>query len=128
MNASSAPIASNPASTARPSVPWRVDNNFLVACMAVPSSAAHDRDAGSERVRVTGRRAGPGAERLDVLDEMADDVAGVVVGHGVVAVALARVVEALPLPGPSGHVERGEALHWHRRAAAAVERAVRRQE
>src|SRR5919206_2886585 len=113
MKASSAPSANRPATTARASVPWRVDSSFLVRCMAVPSSAAHHRDTRSESVRVAGGGAGARAERLDVLDEVADDVAGVVVWHRVVAVALARVVESLPRAGPPGHIERGEVRHRH---------------
>src|SRR5919198_2715482 len=108
MNVTRAAIASRPASTARPSVPWRVDSNFLVVDMEGPSSAAHDRDTGSERIRIAGRRPGSCVERLDVFDEVTDDVAGVVVGDRVVAVALARVVEALSLARPAGDVERRE--------------------
>ena len=65
--------------------------------MVFSSYSVSDGDAAAERVEVTElAAAAAGVEVVDVLDEVADDVAGVVVRHGVVAVALARVVEAWP--------------------------------
>src|SRR4051812_3334433 len=120
MNASSVPRASIPASTAKPSVPWRVESNFLVACMDSFPSAGHDGDAAAKRRAVARSAAGAGVERVDVLDEVADDVALVL--DGVVALVLARAAV------PAGEVERGEADDGKACVAAAGERAERRQD
>src|SRR3954447_25773806 len=90
-------------------------------------SAGHHRNTGPEGAQVARLRAAARVEGLDVLDEVADDVAGVVVGHRVVPVALAWVVEALPLPGPPRDVERREVGHGHGGAAVPTERTERRQ-
>src|SRR5918911_2416283 len=129
MKVSSRPMASRPVRTAKPSVPSRVESSLRAAFTVLSSSsAAQDGDAGAERVHVARLRAGSRADVRYVLDEVADDVAGVVVGDWVVTLALARVVEALALAGPAGDVEGGEVAHRHRRAAAAAERAERRQQ
>src|SRR3954471_17134009 len=127
MNTSRTAIAASAAMAAKASVPSRVAKILRVACTEVLLSAGHDRNTGPEGAQVARLRAAARVEGLDVFDEVADDVAGVVVGHRVVAVALARVVEALALAGPPRHVERGEVGHGHRRAAAAAEGAERRQ-
>src|SRR5919199_5325343 len=120
--------ASSPATAAKPNVPSRVERILRVACMVCAPSARHDHNTGAAGVHIARRRAAARVERLDVLDEVADDVAGVVVWHGVVAVALAGVVEALALAGPARDVEGREVGDGHRGAAAAAERAVRGEE
>src|SRR4051812_49120816 len=127
MNMSRTAIAASAAMAAKASVPSRVARILRVACTEVLLSAGHDRNTGPEGVQVARRRAAARVEGLDVLDEVADDVAGVVIGHRVVPVALTWVVEALPLPGPARHVERGEVGHGHSRASVAAEGAERRQ-
>src|SRR5919199_3741520 len=128
MNATSVAAASNAASAANPSVPARVDNSLRVTCTGSLLSPGHGSDARAERVQVARLAAGAGVDGLDVLDEVPDDVAGVVVGHRVVAVALARVGEALDRAGPPRDVEGREVRDRHRGAAAAAEGAEGRQE
>src|SRR4051794_7654143 len=127
MNMSRTAIAASAAMAAKASVPSRVARILRVACTEVLLSAGHDRNTGPEGAQVTRLRAAARVEGLDVLDEVADDVAGVVVRHRIVAVALAWVVEALALRGPPRDVERREVGHGHGGAAVPAERTERRQ-
>src|SRR5829696_6775490 len=84
------------------------DVRLRVASM-VMSLSRHDGDAAADGCQVTRRFAGSAdVHRVHVLDEVADDQARVVPGHGIVAVALAGVGEAGALTGPPGDVEVGE--------------------
>src|SRR5687768_1276773 len=105
MKTSRTTMASAAAAAAKPSVPCRVERILRAACMVVALLPGHGRNTGADGVHVTCRAAAARVERVDVLDEVADDVAGVVVGHGVVAVALARVREPTAGSGPARHVE-----------------------
>src|SRR3954447_9488366 len=128
MNTSRTTMASAAAAAAKPSVPCLVERILRAACMVVSLLPGHGRNTGAEGIDVTRRGAPARVERLDVLDEVADDVAGVVVGHGVVPVALARVREPAAGRGPARHVEGREAGDGDGGRAAAVEGAERRQE
>src|SRR5205823_70158 len=79
------------------------------------------RNAAAERVRIARLRAARVAERLDVLDEVADDEAGI---GRVVAAGLSRLVTGIgvvPLSRVAGDVEVGEVDHGDDRAAAPAE-------
>src|SRR3954469_13935406 len=128
MNVSSVATASNATSAAKPSVPARVDNSLRVTCTGSFLSPGHCRDARAEGVQVARLAAGAGVDVLDVLDEVPDDVAGVVVGHRVVAPALTRVCEPLAGAGPARDVEDGEVGDRHSGAAAPAEGTEGRQE
>src|SRR6266545_6072092 len=115
-----------PASMAAPAataiVPALVEMTRCANSMVEPPLLGQHRDAVAERVEVAEVRASAAAvERVDVLDEVADDVAGVVVRNGVVPVPLARVGEAATLGGPAGDVERGEPGHRDGVRAVAAE-------
>src|SRR5438874_2510117 len=73
------------------------------------------------------RSAAAGDQHVDVLDEVADDVAGVVVRDGVVPIALTWVAEAGSLASPAGDVEGREARDRNRVRSAAAERPEGRQ-
>src|SRR5919202_5191130 len=89
------------------------------------SLLGHHDDAGADAVGITCRRTGA-SNGVDVSDEVANDEAGVVVRHRIVAVALARVVEAAPLPCPAGDVKVAERdqRDGTRRSVDVRERAV----
>src|SRR4051812_37928568 len=125
MKTSSTAIASAAATAAKPSVPCRVESILRAACMVGSLLPGHGGNTGAEGIHVTCRGAAACVERLDVLDEVADDVARVVVGHGVVAVALARIREAAARGRPAGDVEGREAGDRDGRRAAAAERTER---
>src|SRR3954454_2059086 len=89
----------------------------------------HDGDAPAERAQVArGAAVRTVVDRFDVLDEVADDGAGVVARDRVVAVALARIVKAVALAGPAGDVEEGEVLDRVALVAGALKGAVRHDE
>src|SRR5207248_7381236 len=79
------------------------------------------RNAAAERVRVAGLRTARIAERLDVLDEVTDDEAGI---GRVVAAGLSGLVTGIgvvSLSRVARDVEVGEVDHWNDRAAAPAE-------
>src|SRR4051794_7531247 len=117
MNTTRIAMATRPIRPANANVPSRVDSDFRISCTGASSSRQH-ADAASERAQIARRAAGTGAHVRDVLDEMADDVARVAVGNGVVATALAGVGEAAARCGPAGYVEGGEVRDRHGGVAA----------
>src|ERR1051325_7800020 len=106
MNTSRTASAKTPARPAKASVPSRVYRDLRISCTSASSSRQH-ADAASERAQVARTAAGACPDVRYVLDEMADDVAGVVVRHRVVALALAGVREPLARRRPPRGVERG---------------------
>src|SRR2546423_12613387 len=96
-----------PASSAAPLataiVPALVETNFCANSTIVPPLFGHHDDAVAEGVEVAeGWPSASAVESVDVLDEMPDDVAGIVVRDRVVAVSLAGIREAAALAGPPG--------------------------
>src|SRR5436190_8550328 len=111
-------------------VPRRARSEVVLLCSISGSPLARqDAEAGRDCVLVAGIRRGCPALRLDVRDEVADDVAlatRVVVGA---AVGLgARVAEARALALPACDVERREAGDGDGRVAGPAERSERRQQ
>src|SRR5215208_4606603 len=123
MKTSRTTMASAAATAAKPSVPCLVERILRAACMVVQLLPGHGGNTGAEGVHVTWRGAAARVERVDVLDEVADDVARVAVRDRVVAVALARVREPAARGGPAGHVEGREARDGDGGRAAAAEGA-----
>src|SRR5829696_1411876 len=120
MKTSRTAIARIAASTAKPSVPCRVERILRRPCMCI-SSARHDRNTGAEGGEVARRRTTARVERLDVLDEVPDDQAGIVSRHRVVTIALARIGEVPALARPAGDVEGGEARDRHDAGSRSAE-------
>src|SRR4051812_39722875 len=97
--------------------------------MLMTPLSRHDGDTPADRGQIAGHAAvSTVVDRCDVLDEMADDRAGVVARDKVVALALAGVVKAVALTGPAGDVEESEVLDREALVAGALERSVRHDE
>src|SRR5215210_1898074 len=125
---SSTNAANKAAAPPRATVPPRVDSIFCMTCTSDLLIREH-RDARLESALVAELIACAAVvQRGDVLDEVADDVSGVVVRNRVVTVSLARVPEAAALRSPAGDVEGPEADDRDGVVARAVEGAVRRDE
>src|SRR5690242_15239960 len=109
------------AATTTPSttVPARVARILCIQLLLVTRSPGHDGNARSEARRVADLRRVTVAERVEVLDEVAGDVA--LVGHRIVTGALGAVA----VPAPTRDVEHREVGHREDVVAAALEGARR---